>query len=178
MSSALASGVRINGSTYEPLFWLSGLQVPGCLSCSRNTSNMSEWADSTSLSFHDRDRVEASSILQRCCRRKDPATSLGIWRTISASTQVSFKNATSCTSWCSRQPTPAAAATNQLRYPDSSQLVRREDSSSMKSGPLPSCRDNGGGCARDLMRLVARFCSSEPFVSRQQVVLVLELICE
>ena len=54
VSSMLASGARINGSTYELLFWLSVLQVPACLSISRNTPNMPEWADSTSRSMTER----------------------------------------------------------------------------------------------------------------------------
>ena len=67
------------------------------------------------------------------------------------------------------QPTPAAAATNQLRYPDSSRLVCREDSSSLRSG---SPREN-------LVRsVVARVVSGKPFVPRQQILQVRTVIRE
>ena len=56
----------------------------------------------------------------------------------------------------------AAAATNQLHYPNSSSPVR--------NGSPTGCRDSGSGCARDLVRSgVARFGSGKPFMSRQQI---------
>ena len=100
------------------------------------------------ISFHDLDRAEASSIHpKRLLARETPATSLEFWRTNAAWTQVSLKNATSCTSWFS-----LAAATNQVHCPDSSRLVRRKDSGSVRSRFPSSCRDSGSGCERDLVR--------------------------
>ena len=55
----------------------------------------------------------------------------------------------------------------------------RKGSSAVRYWSPVSCLDTGGGCARDLVRLmVARLGSCKPFVSEQQVVLVLALICE
>ena len=81
VSSVLASKARINGSvmaspdaedhgtdvrtdtpTNEPLFWLSGLPVPACLSLSRNTPNMAEWAASTSRFMTGTERRAARSF--------------------------------------------------------------------------------------------------------------------
>ena len=100
VGSVLASGVRINGLTYEPIYWLSGLPVPACLSISRNTP---VW------------RNGPTERLVPCLGQRRPARFLkeaadaegsrdnfwGSGGTIAASTQVSFKNATSCASLCS-----------------------------------------------------------------------------
>ena len=45
------TGGRTDTRTNVLLFWLSGLQVAACVSPSRNTSSMAEWADSTSRSM-------------------------------------------------------------------------------------------------------------------------------
>ena len=68
------------------------------------------------------------------------------------------------------QATPAAAATSQLHYPDSSRLVSTE--ARCEAGLL-AVVGTMGGCARDLVRrVVARFGSGKPFVSRQQILVV------
>ena len=73
------------------------------------------------------------------------------------------------------QPTPDAAAADQQHFPDSSRKVRRTRSSRSPS----RCLDNGRECEYLLVRLVmASLGSSQPLVSRQQVVLVLAPICE
>ena len=114
------------------------------------------------ISFHDLERAEASSILQRGCWRGK------LWRRV-----WSRHRCLSRTLPLARvgvQPTPAAAATNQLHFSDSSQLVRRKDRSSMRSGSSPGCRDYGCGWWLDSVR-VSR-------VSRQQIVLVRALVFE
>ena len=100
------------------------------------------------ISFHDRDSAEESSILQRGCWRGKRQRR--VWN--SGGRSLHRHRCPSRTLPPARvgvrlQPSPVPAATNQLHYPDSSRLVRRKDSSSMRSGSPPSCRDDGGGCA-------------------------------
>ena len=64
------------------------------------------------------------------------------------------------------QSTTAAAATDQLNYPDSSRLVRRPDSGSVRAAFPPGCQYYAGG-ARDLVRVVPEKRSDELFLSRQ-----------
>ena len=71
------------------------------------------------------------------------------------------------------QPSPAAEATNQIRCPDSSRLVRFKDSSLVRNGSPSGWEDFESRCARDLMSsLVSQVLPGEPFMSRQQVSLV------
>ena len=69
--------------------------------------------------------------------QKAPATNMGHWRTIAASTQGVFQQRYLLHElmFAGSQP-PAAAATDQVYYPDSSPLVRRPDSSSVRAGSL------------------------------------------
>ena len=50
------------------------------------------------------------------------------------------------------QPTPTAAATDQLHDPDSSRLVRRPGSGSVRAGSPPGCPHCGNGSSRVLVR--------------------------
>ena len=60
------------------------------------------------------------------------------------------------------QPTPAAASSGLLYYPDSSRPLRRPESSSVRTGSLPGCQFYGNGRLRDLVRSVALAITHRP----------------
>ena len=99
-------------------------------------------------------RIYAGPILQTGDWSGKVPTNLGYWRTIAASTQESFDNATSFANWCSLAGNPAAAATDQLHHPDSSRLVRRPDSS-VQAGSPPSCQYDGNDLVTSVALAVA-----------------------
>ena len=74
------------------------------------------------------------------------------------------------------QQSPASAATTQQRHPNSSRLVRLENSGQVRSGSLACCREFECGCACGLTSLlVSQVVPGKPFVSRQQVSLAITL---
>ena len=126
--------------------WLSVLQSPYCTSFGRGTPSVAACPTHClpQRAAQNGSRPDSSN---RWLVQKSPATNMGYWRTIAASTQGSSNNA------CS-QPSPQAA-TDQLYHPDSSRLVRRPESCSVRAGSLPGCHYCGSGRVRDLVRSVA-----------------------
>ena len=150
-------GTGVRTDTQRNKLLCSGSRVSkfqlACRPLSRNTSNVAEWADSTSLSM-TWDTAEASSILQRGCWRGKLRRR--VWYSGGRSLPGVFQEPTS---WCS-------LAANNCRGSNKSDSLTclkptgaaRKDSSSMRSGSPPGCRDCESECARDLVRsVVARF---------------------
>ena len=67
------------------------------------------------------------------------------------------------------QPTPAAAATDQLHHPASCRLVRRQDSSSVRAGSPSGRQYHRDRSTRIMVRMVVpEMRSNKPFLSKLQ----------
>ena len=168
--------VTTDRSACKSFLLLSVLQAPYCLSFRCSTLRYGGLGR-LDISFRDLDRSEASPVLQRDC------WSGKLWRQIwdlggrSMHRHRVFQRRYFFHEFGYRlQPTPAAAAADQLRCANSSRLVAVRAAARCETGFLPAPRTMGR--VRVCSGKVAPLGSSKPFVSRQQVVLVLPLICE
>ena len=137
MSSIHATGARINGSTCEPLFWLSGLQLACPSAAPPQHGRMGRVKRLVPRPVQSGSGGQLNSS-NKLLVQKAPATSLGFWRTIAAPTQGVFRKRYLLHElvFAGSQPPP--------RQPRNSFTIL----SAMRNWSPSSCTDNGSECAR------------------------------